>query len=1189
MEEEKIKKKSERAIQEEKILDFWRANNTFQKSLDKEAPNGNYVFYDGPPFATGQIHYGHILGLTAKDVVGRYKTMRGFRVPRKWGWDCHGLPIENIVEKDLNIRGHKEIEAFGIEKFVEHARSLVLKYDKDWEKGIERIGRWVDFKGGYKTMDNTFIESVWFALSKINDRGLLYEGVRVLPYCARCETPIANSEIAMDNSYKDISDLSVYVKFKITDPKFENTYLLAWTTTPWTLPGNTAIVVNNLINYGVYLVTLEDGKLDTVIIAKELVEKVLTNKKYELIKEIKGSELVGLSYEPIFPYYKNIEMPNKENGYKVWHADFVTIEKGTGIAHEAPAFGEEDFNLSKENNIPIIVHVDTEGKFVKELGDLAGLFVKPKDTTEDKDAHMRTDIEIIRRLKESFAFFAKEKIVHSYPHCMRCETPIIYYALPSWFINIQKIKNDLMKTAETVTWVPEHLKEGRFKNILENAPDWTISRNRFWASPLPIWKSNTGKMMMVSGIEDLKQKTQKSGNKYFVMRHGKTEGNEKELVSFKEQVTDNLTEKGIEQVKNQVESLRDKNIDMIFSSTFTRTRKTTEILKKELGLGDEQIEFSEDLIEINPGDFDGKSWDLYHEHVYNNSSPDWFCDPIPNGESLKDVYVRMGRSIYNLEKKHQGKNILIVTHGGPAWLLFVHGGQFLPKGHAHHGRDENVFVSTFKRFDNAEVREFPFVPLPHNANFEIDLHRPYIDEITLVDDEGNEFKRIPEVIDCWLESGSMPFAQDHYPFERPDWKSENFPAGFVAEYIAQTRTWFYYMLVISTILFGHAPFKNVVTTGTLLASDGQKISKSKKNYPDPWEFINQYGMDALRLYLMASPLMKGEDANFDEKSVAGWKSKVVDKILNVYSFFEIYKGDLTSPRQDFSEDLSPCLSSVGTSNVLDSWIVARLHQTYESVTEAMEKYDLALAVRPFELFVDDLSAWYLRRSRERLRDRDENSKATLYFVLKQTAVLLAPFAPFISEELWQKLKTSEDGESVHLAPWPEGPILAEEFSEMEIIEKMESTRKIVTLGLEARQKSGIKVRQPLKEIKVKNCNLESEYIEIIKDELNIKDFFVDEDIVDEVVLDTIITEDLKKEGEYRDIVRAVQDLRKTNNLLPENKIVLNLSLNTKILLENFMIDFQKTIGASEIVFSENDGQEIKVGELVIKIKIKIEK
>ncbi|MEY2671797.1 MAG: hypothetical protein RL687_214, partial [Candidatus Parcubacteria bacterium] len=440
--------KSQNAEREEKILAFWKEQDTFKKSIEKEAPKGKYVFYDGPPFATGLPHYGHILGSTAKDVVGRYQTMQGYSVPRRWGWDCHGLPIENIVEKDLGISGKKAIEEYGIEKFSEHARSKVLTYVSEWKKTVDRMGRWVDFDNSYKTMDNSFIESVWWALGQLNDKGLLYEGVRVLAYCPRCETPIANSEIAMDNSYKDITDISVYVKFKLTPtqkmhPLFNAStltrsdafsapgiFLLAWTTTPWTLPGNTAIAINKDLQY-VFVKNNILDKEEVLVIAKDLFENLKAKfTEPEIIKEVSGSELVGMSYEPVFDYYKNTDMPNKENIWKVWHADFVTAEKGTGIAHEAPAFGEDDMNLAKANNIPFIRHVEPNGVFTKEVVDFPGAKAKPKDDPQS------TDVLVIKYLAGVSALFAKEKIIHSYPHCYRCDTPLLYYALPSWFVNI---------------------------------------------------------------------------------------------------------------------------------------------------------------------------------------------------------------------------------------------------------------------------------------------------------------------------------------------------------------------------------------------------------------------------------------------------------------------------------------------------------------------------------------------------------------------------------------------------------------------------------------------------------------------------------------------------------------------------------------------------------------------------------
>jgi isoleucyl-tRNA synthetase len=974
------KNKSEAALREEKILEFWRENKTFEKSLQKKAPKGHYVFYDGPPFATGQIHYGHILGSTAKDVIGRYQTMQGHYVPRKWGWDCHGLPIENIVEKDLKIAGHKEIENYGIDKFVEYARSKVLQYDADWRKGIERIGRWVDFDKGYKTMDNTFIESVWWALGELHKQKLIYEGVKVLAYCARCETPIANSEIAMDNSYKDIADISIYVKFELADE--QGTYLLAWTTTPWTLPGNTAIAVNKNITY----VKVADASGGKYILAKEALEKLKDKFQGEakILEEFTGEKLFGLRYKPVFPYYLDANLPNKENIWKVWHGDFVTTEMGTGLAHEAPAFGEDDMILAKANNIPWIIHVDETGRFKKEVKDFAGLKVKPKDTEEDKDAHLRTDIEVIKYLQEKGSYFAKEKIMHSYPHCMRCDTPIIYYALRSWFIDIQKNKKQNLKNAEFMHWVPEHLKEGRFKNIMESAPDWNISRNRFWASPLPIWKcEKCESLTFVSSLEDLKNKS------------------------------------------------------------------------------------------IDP----------------NNA-------------------------------------------------------------------------------------------LPLNHKGELDLHRPYIDKIKLKCSCSGEMTRIPEVLDCWFESGSMPFAQDHYPFENPNWKKNNFPAGFVAEYIAQTRTWFYYTHIVSSLLFNHAPFKNVVTTGTLRAEDGQKMSKSKNNYPDPWAFIDKYSADALRIYLMSSSLMKGEDANFSEKAVQEVSNKFLSRLYNVLAFYELYPAE------------TMVLSKVGDSrppskNILDKWILNRLEDTIEESTKEMENYNMALAIKPIEIFIEDLSTWYLRRSRERIKAGDAEAKVTLYFVLKTLTKIIAPFAPFAAEDIWQKLKKEGDEESVHLSVWPRRTFRIFSMGAKTLSSSMEEARKIVTLGLEARQRAGIKVRQALQELKVKSLKLKDQYLEIVKEELNVKNIVEDMKIAGEILLDLQITPELKAEGDYRELVRALQDIRKKNSLKPTDEV--NLSIATdeagKNLIKEFETDLKKVVLVREIKFIENDGEEIEIDNMSFRVTI----
>lgn len=1137
--------KSPAAEREEKILAFWKEQSIFQKSLDKVSPKGNYVFYDGPPFATGQMHYGHILGSTAKDAIGRYQTMRGHHVPRRWGWDCHGLPIENIVEKELGIAGHKEIEAYGVEKFVEYARSKVLQYDKDWERGVERIGRWVDFKGGYKTMDNTFIESVWWALGQLQTKGLIYEGVRVLAYCSRCETPIANSEIAMDNSYKDITDISVYVKFELVDEP--GTYFIAWTTTPWTLPGNFALAANSEFNY----VKIKIGE-SLYILGKERLSVI--KDAYEIVEE--NVQIIGRAYKPIFDYFLDKDIENKGNAWKVYAAAYVTNDAGTGIVHIAPGYGEEDMELAKRENIPFMHHVLNDGRFAEAVRDFMGLSVKPK--SDEKDGHQKTDIEIIKHLAHGGHLFAKEKIVHAYPHCMRCDTPIIYYALPSWFVNIQKVKPEIIENAKDMNWIPSHLKDGRFKNNLEGAPDWTISRNRYWATPLPFWKSPEGKLMTISSLDDLKSKAKKSGNKYFAMRHGYGQHMEQGVVSGLDHDSYHLTPEGRAGVLAQAETLKKNGITKIIASPLIRTQETAKIVAGMLGIDPNTIITDVRIREYDFGEWNDKPWQEYVDYRKNHLGS--YDEPL-GGSSLLETKKRFGEFMYDLEEKYQNERILIVTHG-----IFFETVAAVVVG-ADNAKSLDILFTQFtgNRIQPAEIREIPFVPIPHNHNYELDLHRPYIDSIKLVDENETVYERIPEVIDCWFESGSMPFAQDHYPFERPNWKEENFPAGFVAEYIAQTRTWFYYTHAVSTMLFGAAPFKNVVTTGTLRAEDGQKISKSKKNYPDPWIFIDKYGVDPLRMYLMSGPLMKGEDANFSEKTVAEIANKIIGRLGNVLSFYELYR-DIDLEKQSFSNP----------TNVLDIWIMSRLNQLVSGVTEGMEAYDMAEATRPFDLFVDDLSTWYLRRSRDRVKDDESEAKQTLYTVLKTVATVLAPFAPFTAEDMWLRLKNESDVESVHLTDWPAGVgVLSED-----ILEYMKVTRNICAAGHMLRQKSNLIVRQPLATLFAPAIPPET-YQEIIKDELNVKNISKG----DALAFDTVLTPELKLEGNYRELVRAVQDLRKKEGFTPSDKINASLSKDAEALVAPFMEEFKKTVQAESVSFGETEGSEVIIDESKVLIKV----
>ncbi len=1161
--DDKSNTKSETALREEAILEFWKKNKIFEKSLEKKAPKGKYVFYDGPPFATGLPHYGHILGSVTKDVIGRYQTMSGFCVPRRWGWDCHGLPIENIVENDLKISGKKAIEEMGIDKFVEYARSKVLIYVSEWEKTVNRIGRWVDFDNSYKTMDNTFIESVWWALGELHKKELLYEGVRVLPYCPRCETPIANSEIAMDNSYKDITDISVYVKSKLKPgQKFgegkitkDSVYMIAWTTTPWTLPGNTAIAVGKDMDYTALRVK---GIPELLIVASACVERVFKDKEIEIVhNDIKGSDLIGLSYEPIFDYYKNIDMPNKENIWKVWHADFVTTDVGTGIVHEAPAFGEDDMNLAKENNIPFIRHVEPNGTFSKEVVDFAGIKVKPKED------HQSADILIIKYLAHNGKLFEKEKIIHSYPHCYRCETPLLYYALPSWFVNIQKVKKDLLKNAKSINWVPAHLKDGRFKNTMESAPDWTISRNRYWASPLPFWKSASGKIMFVNSLEDLKSKTKKSGNKYFVMRHGEAENNLKSGIHYKNaELNANLTKKGKEQILESCKNFKEK-IDIVISSPLNRAKETTEIFCKQINFPLGKVIYDKRVREQETSSiFEGKNRATFDEY-YDKDYLDKPTEILPEGENFIQMVKRLGDFIYELETKYAGKNILIIGHGNATNAL-----TFLVEGMTLDGVSSNNKL--FVPLKNAEIRKFDFISLPHNKNYELDLHRPYIDAITLIDEKGEEYKRIPEVIDCWFESGSMPFAQDHYPFENPDWKKKNFPAGFVAEYIAQTRTWFYYTHVISSILFNKAPFKNIVTTGTILAEDGQKMSKSKNNFPDPWILFDKYGVDALRFYLMSCPVMKGEDINFLEKAVQDISNKIINRLNNVFVFYELYRDHKLEILEYKKSD-----------DILDKWITSRLNEVISETTNGMEKYDLAIATGPIELFIEDLSTWYLRRSRERIKNGDKEAKQTLYFVLKTLAKIMAPFTPFTSEDIWLKLKTKSDEESVHLVSWPKKQSKLFSFGKPKVLKNMEEVRKTTSILLKERQEKNIPVRQILSS--ATGPAFSPDYNNIIASELNVKNYSG----TGVIGLNTEITSELKTEGNYRELTRAIQDMRKKMGLTPSDiiSLIVETGEEGKKLIQKFETEIKKTILVSKIEFKQNSGEEIKIDELAFKIKI----
>ena len=876
--------------QEKKILEFWKKNRIFEKTLKKTEKGKPYVFYDGPPFATGLPHYGHILASVLKDAIPRFWTMNRRYVRRVWGWDCHGLPIENIAETELNIKTKDEIEKIGIKKFNDFCRSKVLTYAREWKKTVERMGRWTEFDNSYKTMDNDYIESVWWAFKELYKKDLIYEGEKILMYCPRCATPLSKSEIAMDNSYKKVKDQSITIKFRLKD---EDAYALAWTTTPWTLPSNLALAVNPEMNY-VYLKDKSDNSV--YILSENLVSRYFKAKEeYSIIKKIKGKELEGKKYLPLFPYFEDVK-----NAFRIIPAEFVSDEDGTGIVHIAPAFGEDDYMACKKEGICMVQPVDDQGKFTEDVTDFGGMYIF--------DANKK----IIEFLKKEGKIVKIENTEHEYPFCYRCETPLIYRAIPSLFVNIQKIKKKLLSLNEKMEWHPEFLKEGRFRHNIETAPDWNISRNRYWASAIPMWKcEKCNKVKVIGSIKELKKEST-------------------------------------------------------------------------------------------------------------------------------------------------------------------------------------------------------------NLRGEIDLHKDYLDKVKLKCQCGNEMSRIPEVLDCWFESASMPFAQFHYPFENKKLFGKNFPSQFVAEYIGQTRAWFYYMLVLSGILFENIPFENVLTTGTILAEDGGKMSKSKNNFPNPWIIFEKYGVDALRFYLLSSPVMNADNLNFSEKNVDEVYKKVILLLNNVNNFYLMYR---TNAKADSS-----------SKNILDKWIISRLNETIKNIEESMKNYNTIKACSEIRTFTEDLSTWYVRRSRERFAE-DRNAEKTLRYVLNEFSKAIAPIMPFIAEKIYQSVNSEKD--SVHLQEWPKFSI---KKTDEKIQEKMKITRDVVSLALKERDSLKISLKQPLSKLEITGVKLEKEYLKLIEEEINVKKAEIKKGKDVSVRLDAEITPELEEEGYARELSRQVQAFRKELGMKKEDKI-----------------------------------------------------
>jgi len=891
---------------EKATQDWWEKSQIFRASIDQRDAANSFVFYDGPPFATGLPHYGHLVASIMKDAVPRFWTMRGMRAERRWGWDCHGLPIENIVEKELGVEHKIDIEQkIGIKTFNEACQSNVLKYADAWKEVIPRIGRWVDMDHPYRTMDRDYMESIWWVFKSLWEKELLYEGYKSMHICPRCETTLSQSEVT--EGYKDVTDISATVTFPSKNRP--GVSYLAWTTTPWTLPGNAALAVHPDLEY----VQLSIGAAH-YIVAKPTVERIFADQGHKIEATFKGSELVGDSYEPLFSYFAT--EANRQKGFRVCAADFVTADEGTGIVHIAPAFGEDDMRLGEEQGLPFIQHVGRDGLFTADVTDWVGESVKSKNEPTAADAKVVAQLETTGRL------FKSEEFTHSYPHCYRCDTPLLNYATSSWFVNVTRLKPRMLELVKDIEWMPDHIKEGRFGQWLEGAHDWSISRQRYWGSVMPVW----------------------------------------------------------------------------------------------------------------------------------------VCEQC---------------------------------------------------------NEKRVFGSI------AELEEAAGVEVK-------DLHKHVVDPITVPCMCGGTMRRIPDVLDCWFESGSMPYAQSHYPFENKKVFEGAFPAQFIAEGADQCRAWFYYLIVLAAALFDSIPFKHVIVNGIVLAADGKKMAKRLKNYPDPLMVVEKYGADALRYYLLSSPVMKAETINFNEQGVSEVYKKFIALLDNVTSFYSLYTGADIPAQGD-------------STAILDRWIIARLQTVTGEVTAAMEAYDLVRASRPLLGFVDDLSTWYVRRSRDRFKSTDTGVQAeavaTLRLVLAQFAQVAAPFTPFIAERIWQTVRSDDQPTSVHLTDWPASPLAV---SADPVIAAMQWARGVVEVGHSKRQEAGIKVRQPLASARVQQNDVDgalvAELAVIIQDELNVKEVkyesTLEHDESTTVLLDTNLTPELKHEADERELVRAIQSARKGARLRP---------------------------------------------------------
>lgn len=1146
--------KSDAAKREEKTLAYWQKHDIFNKTLAKDSPKGEFVFYEGPPTANGRPGIHHIEARSFKDIIPRYKTMQGYHVRRKAGWDTHGLPVEIQVEKQLGLNSKREIEEYGIAEFNNKCKESVLEFVDEWRAFTDRIAFWADQDNAYWTFNPDYMESLWHILQHADNQKLLYKDYRVAPWCPRCGTALSSHELAQ--GYETVKDLSVYVEFELVD--FENTYVLAWTTTPWTLPGNVALAVGLKIDY--VKIQFDDKKF---ILAKDLLEQVVGDQEYEVIEEFKGADLTGHSYKPLYPFIQD-NLPEDqrdklENAWRIYADEFVTTDDGTGIVHTAVMYGQDDFVLGKNVGLPMYHLVDEWGHFTDDVIPFKGMFVKEE----------ATDVAIIKDLAHRGVLFKKMKYEHNYPHCWRCKTPLIYYARDSWYIRMSDLRSELIAANKKINWEPDYIKHGRFGEWIADVKDWAISRERYWGTPLPVWQNADGTDRIVIGsVEELQKYTKKSGNTYYITRHGESQSNKNRTLNEKNDPKNTLTEQGIEQARAAFDDLKKAGIELIYTSPLTRTHSTAKLIAEELGLSEDKIIVDERLREQKFGEFEGGSIDEYHAAFRNAKMI--MTEAPKGGDNWHTTKTRITEFLYDIESKHQDTNILIVGHNGPM--------QMLQCGALGLNDQQSGIAVEEDRFDlgNAEVRKLEFVPLPHNEEFELDLHRPYIDDVVLISKKEEEMRRTPEVMDVWFDSGGMPFAQHHYPFENKDLvdKQGGYPADYICEAIDQTRGWFYTLHAESVILDRGPSFKNVICLGLLMDAEGKKMSKSLGNIVDPWEMADKYGVDVLRLWMYAVN-QPGEPKNFDEKTVVELQRKVFNLFENVTKFYEMYADA-------YDAEVDPRKSP----NVLDQWILAKNDQLTQYATKYLDNYKVLEPARAIRDHIADLSQWYIRRSRDRFKGEGEDQKYALAVTRESiltVAKLLAPFTPFAAED-WYK-RAGGELESVHLDHWPQADKV-----DRKLLSKMEATRQAVSLGLEARASAGIKVRQPLAKLTLKDTTLkgEDELLALILDEVNVKEIAFDSKLETDVALDTELSKALIEEGDVRELIRFIQNMRKNEGLAPADMVELTVKTDDagQTLMVNNQEEIKRVAGISEIMFkSIRGGEKVSTSGAEFEIKI----